>query len=208
MSGKSIASQIVEAIKAEDIDLFKRLFEENPTQRDIHTPFGSQTWLGYAAQIGKLKSIKELESLGLDINLGDKREARKPICSAAANDHSEVVEYLLSRGADLDTDLAVRNPLFAAIVGNSIESIHLLLESGINVDVRYDSDTMHNMDALAFAVMRGCIEGARLIALSNVQDTVQAEELLIEAREIAESNTQRVKHAEHAEGQVFPFAPN
>lgn len=188
MSTKTIASQIVEAIKAEDTALLRRLFEENPNQRDVYTPFGSQTWLGYAAQIGKLKSIKELESLGLNINLGDKREGRRPICSAAANDHSEIVEYLLSKGADLDTDLAVRNPLFAAIVGSSIESICLLLESGINVDARYDSDTMHNMDAIAFAVMRGCTEGARLIALSSVQDTAKAEELFIEARKIAKSN--------------------
>lgn len=193
MTHKSVAVQIIEAIKDEDGELLKRLFKENPEQIKFYTPFGGQTWLGYASQIGKLKSVKLLVEIGIDVNIGGKIDNIKPVCSAAARGHLEVVEYLISCGADLDVDLSVKNPLFAAIIGRSTEVVNLLLVSGIDSTVSYNSKTMRDMDAVAFALMNGEVECARIIALWNFKGDVEvAEAYLKEADQIAEINARGV----------------
>ena len=93
MSNRTIPKQIVDAIKAEDCNEIKRIFSENPDQITFFTPFGGSTWLGYAAQVGKLQSIKTLIECGIDINAGDKRENVKPICDAASGGHAVIVEF-------------------------------------------------------------------------------------------------------------------
>jgi ankyrin repeat protein len=189
MSTQSTASKIVEAIKLENLDMIRTLFKNNPDQKKLFTPFGSQTWLGYAAQTGKLNSLKVLEDIGISIDQGDKRENRKPICSAAANNHDDVVDYLLGKGAELDTETSVSNPLFAAIVGDSVRAIKLILKAGINSQVRYNTNTMKDMDALAFSIMRGCRDGAELIALhASSNNRSKADELITSAREVAKGN--------------------
>lgn len=189
MQTKNAFMQIVEAIKGEDCAAIERLFRENPDQVSAFTPMGGQTWLGYAAQLGKLESVKTLVKVGLDVNQGDKHDGDKPLGSAAANNHYDVVAYLLSAGAVIDVSLSVRNPLFAAIVGRSPEIVRLLLKSGADGKVRYTSETMKDMDAVAFALMRGEAECARIIALWNADGNEgMAEAALAEADKIAEKN--------------------
>lgn len=189
METKSIPAQIVDAIKSEDCESIIKLLRDNPEQITTFTPFGGQTWLGYAAQLGKLNSVKTLVTVGLDVNKGDKYEDGKPLCSAAANNHSAVAAYLLSVGAVMDVSLSVRNALFAAIVGRSPEIVRLLLQTGIDSKIRYTSKTMKSMDAVAFALMRGEVECARIIALWNADgDEGIAKAALAEADRIAEAN--------------------
>ena len=189
METKHIVARIADAIDVGDCASIERLIAEHPDQRSFHTPFGSQTWLGYAAQVGMLDVVKALVALGFDVNAGDKRDDRRPICSAAANNHYDVAAYLLSAGAVMDVSLSVRNPLFAAIVGRSPEIVRLLLQSGIDSKVRYTSETMKDMDAAAFALMRGETECARIIALWNADgDEGMADAALAEADKIAEKN--------------------
>ncbi|WP_406610637.1 ankyrin repeat domain-containing protein [Agarivorans sp. JK6] len=187
MTGKSTAAKIVDAIRNENVKQIRLLFEAEPNQIHYNTPFGGQTWLGYAAFIGKLESLKELEKLGIGINRDDNREGIKPIARAASDGHEKVVQYLLSRGADLDTHLSVCNPLFSAILGKSLPCIQLLLDAGVDSEVRYNSDTMQNMDALAFALMRGCTDGAELIArhIAKKRD-LHIDELMSAAKKTAE----------------------
>lgn len=189
MSEKTIPAKIVDAIKSDDTEKLQILFKENPDQVNFYTPFGTQTWLGYAAQIGKLDSIKTLIKIGLDINSGDKREDVKPICTAANNAHYEVVKFLLQNGAALDTSLSVRNPLFSAIIGRSPEIVKLLLDAGIDSKAVYNSNSMKDMDAVAFAIMRGEREIAKIIASWNADGN--EEDMIVyinEAEIIAEKN--------------------
>jgi uncharacterized protein len=189
VESKNAFMQIVEAIKGEDCEAIERLFHENPDQVSAFTPIGGQTWLGYAAQLGKLEAVKALVSVGLDVNQGDKHDGDKPLGSAAANNHYDVAAYLLSAGAVMDVSLSVRNPLFAAIVGRSPDIVRLLLQSGIDSKVRYTSETMKDMDAVAFALMRGETECARIIAQWNAHgDEGVAGTALAEADKIAEKN--------------------
>lgn len=189
MEQKSVEMQIVEAIKNEECRAILALFKEWPEKKNIFTPFGGQTWLGYTAQLGKLESLKTLIAAGIDVNLGDKRDNRGPVCSAAANNHCNVVEYLLINGAELDVTTSLTNALFSSIVGRSPKITKLLLEAGINSRIRYNSKTMKNMDAVAFAVMRGEKECALLIAIWNANgDEAIAQKALKEADLIAKEN--------------------
>jgi uncharacterized protein len=190
---KSLLKQIWDAIKNGDCELIKSLMLAHPEQKDVYVPFGGATWLGFAAALGTLDAIKTLIELELDVNKGDKRDNRFPICDAAYKGRYDVVTYLLSQGAVLDTSLSIRNPLFAAIVGRSPETVKLLLEAGIDSKVRYNSKTMKNMDALAFARMQGEMECARMIALWNANgNEALAKEALVEAERIAYANTEPV----------------
>lgn len=189
MPQKTLPAQIVDAIREEDCEAIENLFNRNPDQITAYTFVGGQTWLGYACQIGKLNSVKALIQIGLDINAGDKLDGSAPICSAADNAHSGIVEYLLSCGAKLDVSASVRNPLFAAIVGRSAKIVRLLLEAGIDTSARYNSKTMKDMDAVAFALMRGERECAEVIALWNANgDEALAREALEKATIIAKEN--------------------
>ena len=169
-------------------DLFA-LINANPGQTTLFTPIGAQTWLGYAAQLGKLESVKALLEIGIDVNLGDKRDGSRPICSAACGDNFEVVKHLLDSGAELDTSTSLRNALFAAIVGRSPRITKLLLEVGIDSKVRYNTDTMSDMDAVAFASMRGESECAHIVALWNADGNEEEAQLaLSEGRVIGKHN--------------------
>lgn len=186
---KSLPVRIIDAIKNDDVDGLRALMSENPEQLTWNTFFAGQTWLGYAASNGKLSSMAILVELGADINQGDHRENVKPICAAACNNQVEAVKLLLKQGALLDTETSVQNPLFSAVVGRSATIARLLLEAGIDYSVRYNSRTMKNMDAIAFALMRGEKQCAHTIAYWMAgDDETKVHSLLQEADEIAEYN--------------------
>ncbi|HET9334862.1 MAG TPA: ankyrin repeat domain-containing protein [Sphingomicrobium sp.] len=195
----------VDAIEASDLTTVRSLFESHPEQLHAYTPFGGGTWLHFAAREGSRDVVEYLLGEGIDINVGDRDDAT-PLVSAARGGHYEVVRYLLECGAVMDTSASVRNPLFAAIsgsiqvnatwdppTGEAPQIVRLFLEQGIDSRVRYNSSTMKNMDALAFAAMLGANDLARIIALWNAQgDEVEADKALAEARATAKSNTQAV----------------
>jgi len=183
---------ILDALKSDNLEALEELIRGCPEQLHFTTPFGAQTWLGYAAGHASIEAVKKLLALGFNVNEGDAREGIKPLCSACDEARLDVARLLLDAGSTLDTDTSVQNPLFAAIVGRSPEIAKLLLERGMDATVRYNSKTMKNMDAVAFALMRGEAECARVIALWNAKgDELAAEKALREADHVAEENAYR-----------------
>jgi len=186
---RNVPVHIIEAIKANDSATIVELFVNNPDQKTFVTPFGSESWIGYAAQVGKLAAIEALIESGVDLMQADAHDGALPICSAASAGHVDIVRYLLKVGIELDVSESVRNPLFSAIVGRSPEIVTLLLEAGIDSTARYNSPSMEDMDAVAFALMRGESKCASIIALWNANgDEKAAEKTLVEADEIATKN--------------------
>ncbi len=115
------------------------------------------------------------------------------LSQAASKGRFNIAKYLLDKGALIDTSSSIRNPLFAAIsgsmhinaafpppTGEAPQITRLLLEHGIDSTVRYDSDTMKNMDAVAFAMMMGARELARMIALWNANGDEQAAQVAMD----------------------------
>jgi uncharacterized protein len=86
-----------------------------------------------------------------------------PLNEAATAGHVDIAKYLLSCGAELDVSDPRSNPLFGAIMSGNLEIVKLLIENGIDTQVKYSGESMQNMDALAFAVERGQTEIAALL---------------------------------------------
>jgi len=188
-SGVKFDPRISAAIRNKDLESVKRLFSEHPEYLDAYTPFAGGTWLHVAASDGNVPIVAHLLDLGMNIDEGDMRDGRSPLVNAA-HENYEIAEYLLDRGAAMDVSLSVRNPLFAAIVGRSAKIAKLLVDRGIDTRVRYNSTTMKDMDAVAFAMMHGTRDIARLVALHNSGgDEAAAEEAMAEGLRVAHENT-------------------
>lgn len=181
---------MVEAIDTGDAERIRRLLQEHPEQRTAYTPFAGGTWLHYAALESTLEVVRLLVEAGFDVNQGDRWQGANSLSRAALAGRLDIAEYLLEQGAALDVGSPTRNALFGAIVGRSPEIAKLLLDRGIDSRVRYDSDTMTNMDAVAFAMMRGEREIAHLIARWNAHgDEAAAQAAVAEGLRIARENT-------------------
>ncbi|MFN3608268.1 MAG: ankyrin repeat domain-containing protein [Hyphomonas sp.] len=186
---KSPMAMLADAVAANDAEKVKGLLAKYPNQREVFTPFAGGTWLHYAAQKGSNEVVKYLLTSGMDVNVRDRSHGTNALCSAADQNRVETVKLLLEKGVVLDTSASVRNPLFAAIVGRSPEVAKLILEAGIDSKVRYNSPTMSDMDAVAFALMQGERECAEIIARWNAAgDEVEVKRILIEADKVAERN--------------------
>lgn len=188
-SGVKFDPRISAAIRNRDLESVKRFFAENPEYLDAYTPFAGGTWLHVAASDGDVPIVAHLISIGMDINEGDMREGRTALVNAA-HENYEVAEYLLDQGARMDVSASVRNPLFAAIVGRAPRIAELLLNRGIDASARYNSATMKEMDAVAFAMMHGTRDIAHMIALRNADgDEAMAQAAMAEGLRIAHENT-------------------
>lgn len=178
--------RISDAIDDGDCATIAELFRSNPEIRDFRVPgFGS--WLHYAARYGTLKVVKYLVSEGFDVNLQG-LDGETPIVLSARGGADDVTRFLLEQGAVLDTSSSRVNPLFSAVIGGSEEVTRLLLDHGIDAGVRYN-DGWEDMDALAFASMRGATEIADIIAEHSAKGNEQVKRALLErAQEVAEAN--------------------
>lgn len=181
---------VADAIDARDVSELGRLLRENPEQLSVYTPFAGGTWLHYACMESTLDIVKVLLQLGFDLNAGDQWHGATPITRAAASGKADIVKHLLECGATLDVSTSARNALFSAILGHSPEAAALLLKHGIDSTVRYNNETWKEMDAVAFAMLQGEREIARLIALHNsAGDESAADAALADGLGIADANT-------------------
>lgn len=182
-------SLMTEAMRGGALDAVRTLLVEHPELRAFRPPSAGGGWLHVAARYPYPEIVALLLEEGFDVNEPGSLDGDCAIVRAADNGNYEVVRLLLDRGGRLDTSASVRNPLFAAIVGRSPEIVRLLMERGIDASVRYNSETMTDMDATAFALWRGEIELAQIIAQHLAAgDETKAEALLSEGRAVVSRN--------------------
>lgn len=186
---KSPVAKIWEAISAGDIDQTRALFSEYPEMINSFIPFGGGTFLHLAVSKQGSDMADAMVKIGFDIDKEGKVVGDTALLSACSYGNYPAAKYLIENGAKLDVESPQKNPLFGAIVGSSQEIARLLLESGIDTNIRYTGESMKNMDAIAFAFERGETSIAREIALWNCNgDEAAANALLDEGREIAALN--------------------
>jgi uncharacterized protein len=149
------------AIKEGDVDKVGSLIREDNELLHTMTPFGS--WLHVAASFGKLEIVKLLLQAGIDINCRGGTFKGGALNEAASEGHTEIAKFLVSNGAQLDVSEPEKNPLFGAIHVGNIDTVKLLLDSGIDARVKYSGTSMMDMDAKAFADERGQLEIVRLL---------------------------------------------
>lgn len=180
---------VADAIDSGDVEVVRQIIKNHPEQRNVFTPFAGGTWLHYAAGQSEPEILLELLDLGFSVNAKAKHDGEVALVRAAGAGRPQNVEVLLSAGSEIDSSASLRNPLFAAIVGRSADCVTLILDAGADAAIRYNTDTMKDMDALAFALMRGERECAEVIARWMVGDDDDAmTEVLAKANEIADGN--------------------
>lgn len=170
------------AINGDDPARLKQAIADLPDVLVARTPYAGATWLHYAAREGKLDCVEALLDAGADVNQPGYQEGETALCRAANGNKVAVARLLLRKGSTLNTSKPTRNPLFCAIVGRSPEIAKLFLYHGIDASVRYSGE----MDATAFALLRGETEIAQIIATHIADgDRSKADVLLQEAEAIA-----------------------
>ncbi|NPC91547.1 hypothetical protein HOO54_04620 [Bacillus sp. WMMC1349] len=170
MDNKQVLKEIRTAIKQNHVERVVELIRSDIDRLNVMTPFG--TWLHVAASHGKLEIVKHLINLGADMNKRGGVFDGGAINNAAWKGHIDIVRYLLSYGAELDVSDPARNPLFGAILNGHLNIVELLIESGIDIHVKYTGESMKQMDALAFAHEQGQTEIVELLAsIKGEQDT-------------------------------------
>ncbi len=189
MQLKDIFPEITKAIKSNNIAKLDVLFRKHPDSIEMLSPFG--TWLHYAANKSSTTTLKALVDFGVDPRIRVKalemdelsENGLSAIVKAAQAGNLENFQFFMQLNVELDTHDPSANPLFAAVVGRSVDIVNLLLEAGIDVNFRYSGERMNDMDALAFALERGETEIADVIALHQTNgDVKKAEELKAERR--------------------------
>lgn len=70
---------------------------------------------------------------------------------AAAEGKLNIVKCMLSCGIEADLSSPSTNPLFGAIRCGNVEIVRLLIENGIDTNIKYNNEFMKNMDALDLA---------------------------------------------------------
>jgi ankyrin repeat protein len=152
---------LLSALERGDVEEFGELVGGDDSLLRMSTPFGS--WLHVAASEGQLRMVKYLIQRGLDVNAYGGTLGGAVLNAAASGGHADVVEFLLSTGANLDVSEPERNPLFGAIYVGNKDIVRLLLEAGIDASIKYSGESMKDMDAVAFAQERGRIDLAEVI---------------------------------------------
>lgn len=125
------------------------------------TSFG--TWLHVAVKRGNMEIIEYLISKGIDVNVKDGTFDANALKTAAGAGQLEVVRYLIDNSSIMDTSLAQRNPLFGAIYSGHMNVVKELVERGIDVSVRYTSESLNDMDAHDYAKEFGQTEIANYL---------------------------------------------
>ena len=138
-----------------------------PEMRTLNVPaFGS--WLHYASAHGTLEIVAGLISQGFEASSRCDRDGITPLALAASYGKADIVSLLLGMGAPLDTSTSARNPLFRAVLVRSEEITRLLLDAGIDTTARYKLGAVdETVDAVAFAMLQGARNIARIIALRD-----------------------------------------
>ncbi|EJV71236.1 MULTISPECIES: ankyrin repeat domain-containing protein [Bacillus cereus group] len=163
MKSREKAIKIYDLIGDGDIEQAKEIIITDKSLLDFVTPFG--TWLHVSARAGELDMIKFLVESGMDINRNEGVPKSAPIAHAASEGEMGIVEYLLDNGAILDVSDPNRNPLFSAIYGGHFNIVKYLVQSGIDITVKYTGDTMKDMGAYEFAIERGQVEIAEYLKM-------------------------------------------
>ncbi len=153
--------QIRNLIRSEDLKSLEEIFIEAPELLRIKTVFG--TWLHDASRLGMPKVVNLLVKLGIDVNEIGGTFNSNALKTAASAGNLEIVDFLLASGSKMDVSEPDRNPLFSAIYIGNYSIAKLLIDTGMDISIKYTGERMKDMDALAYAEERGELEIAELI---------------------------------------------
>jgi len=177
----------------------EQVFGQHPDVKAWNVPaYG--TWLHYAASSGSQKVFEYLLSAGTDLNAKN-RDGATPLVCAASSNRLRIVRLMLERGAEISSQTANANPLFACISGSAmdthpvhssgnpptdrLEIVKLLLDGGLDPAIQYDLQSYGRMDAITFAWLFGRRDIARIVAERLADGDLVKVEMMLEAADQA-----------------------
>jgi uncharacterized protein len=154
---KKIRASVKEGRKEDVI----ALVDANPEAIHENGVFG--TWLHVAASTNQVEVAKELIKRGVDINASGGILGGNALTEAASDGHYEMAKYLLEAGSEMDVSASERNPLFNAILGDKVKIAQLLIDHGIDINIKYSGDLAQNMTAFTVAKEQGARQCLKLL---------------------------------------------
>ncbi len=153
---EEIEIKMRKAIKSNNLESVKEIFEKNPDCKNAITVFGS--FLHDAAKYGKYEIVKYFINNGFNVNLKAGFLEANALTDAVEHGYLDIVELLHNAGAIFDTSTFSANPLFAAIYNRHVEIAKYLIDMGIDTTVTYHIGEIENCDAMEYVKQYGCIE--------------------------------------------------
>ncbi|XP_048257922.1 ankyrin repeat and KH domain-containing protein mask-like isoform X8 [Haliotis rufescens] len=110
---------------------------KKPATQATPSPAGCED-LYVAIKAGNLEEVKRILSRGVDVNCRREWESRTPVMEAAVRGHRDVVELLVSEGADVSLmDEDGNNTLHLACGGGDLETVKFVLSLHVvDIDAR------------------------------------------------------------------------
>lgn len=120
-----------------NIDALRKVISDNPKINISQKNKNGNSPLHKASQYGRLDIVKELVSLGMDINIKN-RDGYTPLHLAAMKGQTDTVAELILLGAEKDIEGGVwgSTPLHWACINSHIDTIKVLIEKGANTTLK------------------------------------------------------------------------
>ena len=115
-----------------DVALVKKLIKSGSL--DVNQQAMGWTWLHIAATKNQLEIAKVLVENGAELNVRHPMTKATPLAQAAMTGSTEVVKYLLSKGADPNIKLRANVSLLRAVRDEGMTEMAALLEQNGAVD--------------------------------------------------------------------------
>jgi len=160
--GGSLHKSII--VKSEEDVIREIKHSTKVNKRDWH----GEAPLHLAAWRGLIKPVEALVERGADINAHD-FSGRTPFMISLRAGHTEVAQYLLDAGTELDSNYRYANPLADAATSNSTGMVGKLISLGIKVD----RTNKEGESALHVAAGYGHVDTVRLLLDSGADKNMQ-----------------------------------
>ena len=125
-----VRSQFVKSEKEQDSHPLNKVWVEQ----------GGNTALIFAARAGSLESARLLVAAGSDVN-GLSAFGTSPVIMAVHGGNNELLDFLLNRGADVESSASGHTALHAAVLRGSLEAVELLLDHGADIEAILEKPT-------------------------------------------------------------------
>ena len=142
-----------------NITCIQEFFGDN--QDLLNYEVATESWLNIAIIYKKKEIVQYLISLGADVNYGGKDELT-PINEAVMAESLDIIKILMEKGARIETDHILKNPLFNAILQKNAEIVSYFLTQDIDITTKYNL-SYGEVDALQFAKIWSTSEIVSLI---------------------------------------------
>jgi hypothetical protein len=130
-----------------------------------YTMYEQRRWrFGDAASTGNLTMMRVIYALGVDVNGSE--EWNPPMVAASSNGQNEAIEFLLDRGADVNTRSGNGwTPLMRAAFFGRTKTVKLLISHGADINAERGDET-----ALSLAKQNVHTEVVELLRQAGAKD--------------------------------------